>query len=171
MATIGDPLMDLGNSSGLLGTGRRQAPFKMLRRQPTHRRMLTRDEVVTYLRSTSGADRYFDFLRGYGLFVWRDCQAIYPGYVPWPRTETTLAMFGQAQLFTNAAVKKLISRAAYNGKIYRCATASQLWCEDYVAFAIGWQQGGCLGRALKCSQRTGKPLAVFGGTLRRIEKP
>ncbi|MFT4818882.1 MAG: broad specificity phosphatase PhoE [Marinobacter psychrophilus] len=41
--------------------------------------------------------------------------------------------------------------------------------EDYDRLSqIGWQQGRVLGRALKCSQATAaKPLAVFGGTLRR----
>ena len=70
MATIGDPLMDLGNSLAYWIEADDEAPFQMLRRQPTHRPgMLTRKEVVAYYMERSGfhADR-FDFYEIYGLF-------------------------------------------------------------------------------------------------------
>jgi aminoglycoside phosphotransferase (APT) family kinase protein len=70
MATLGDPLMDLGNSLAYwVEAG--DEPFRQLtRRQPTHLPgMLTRREVVTYYGDKTGlrVDN-FDFYEIYGLF-------------------------------------------------------------------------------------------------------
>jgi len=49
MATIGDPLMDLGNSLAYWVQADDEPQFQMMRRQPTHiKGMLTRSEVVDY---------------------------------------------------------------------------------------------------------------------------
>jgi len=70
MATIGDPLMDLGNSLGYWVEANDPAPFQMLRRQPTHLPgMLTRQEMVNYYCQRMGFDvPNFDFYAVYGLF-------------------------------------------------------------------------------------------------------
>lgn len=70
MATLGDPLMDLGNSLAYWVQAD-DDPFRQLtRRQPTHLPgMLTRAEVIAYYGEKSGfrVDN-FDFYEVYGLF-------------------------------------------------------------------------------------------------------
>jgi aminoglycoside phosphotransferase (APT) family kinase protein len=70
MATIGDPLMDLGNSLAYWVEARDEPRFLALRRQPTHLPgMLTRQEVIAYYGERTGyAVRDFDFYLVYGLF-------------------------------------------------------------------------------------------------------
>ncbi|MCP5161186.1 MAG: phosphotransferase family protein [Hahellaceae bacterium] len=70
MATIGDPLMDLGNSLAYWVEANDPAPFQMLRRQPTHLPgMMTRQEMVNYYCQRTGLDvPNFDFYEVYGLF-------------------------------------------------------------------------------------------------------
>jgi aminoglycoside phosphotransferase (APT) family kinase protein len=70
MATLGDPLMDLGNSLAYWVQADDDPVMRALRRQPTHRPgMLTRAEVVEYYLQRSGrtaAD--FAFYEVFGLF-------------------------------------------------------------------------------------------------------
>lgn len=70
MATIGDPLMDLGN--GLAYWMQKTDPWllRVMRLQPTHLEgMMTREEVVDYYcRSTGIEIETFDFYRIYGVF-------------------------------------------------------------------------------------------------------
>ena len=70
MATLGDPLMDLGNSLAYWVQADDEGPFQMMRRQPTHLPgMLTRDELVTYYLEKSGLKiPSFTFYEVYGLF-------------------------------------------------------------------------------------------------------
>lgn len=70
MATLGDPLMDLGNSLAYWVEANDPPPFHMLRRQPTHLPgMLTRDELVQYYAEKTGLQvEDFTFYRIYGLF-------------------------------------------------------------------------------------------------------
>ncbi|MCW8834254.1 MAG: phosphotransferase family protein [Colwellia sp.] len=70
MATLGDPLMDLGNSLAYWVQADDDAFFQALRRQPTHLEgMLTRSEVVDYyLEKTGISCQRFDFYQIYGLF-------------------------------------------------------------------------------------------------------
>jgi aminoglycoside phosphotransferase (APT) family kinase protein len=70
MATIGDPLMDLGNSLAYWMERNDPLPLRLFRVQPTHLAgMLTRDEVVRYYCGRTGVDcGSFDFYRIYGLF-------------------------------------------------------------------------------------------------------
>jgi aminoglycoside phosphotransferase (APT) family kinase protein len=70
MATLGDPLMDLGNSLAYWIQADDE-PFRQLtRRQPTHLPgMLTRPEVVAYYGQKTGFQvDNFDFYEVYGLF-------------------------------------------------------------------------------------------------------
>lgn len=70
MATLGDPLMDLGNSLAYWIEADDESQFQMMRRQPTHLKgMLTRKEVVEYYIEKSGLSvTHFDFYEIYGLF-------------------------------------------------------------------------------------------------------
>jgi aminoglycoside phosphotransferase (APT) family kinase protein len=70
MATIGDPLMDLGNSLAYWVQRGDPLLLRLLRVQPTHvKGMMNREEVVAYYAETSGrAIPSFDFYRVYGLF-------------------------------------------------------------------------------------------------------
>jgi aminoglycoside phosphotransferase (APT) family kinase protein len=70
MATLGDPLMDLGNSLAYWVEAGDDALIRSLRRQPTHLPgMLTRREVVSaYFARTGLAPRDFTFYEVYGLF-------------------------------------------------------------------------------------------------------
>lgn len=70
MATIGDPLMDLGNSLAYWIQADDEPQFQMMRRQPTHLKgMLTRQEVIDYyLEKTGYQIDSFVFYEVYGLF-------------------------------------------------------------------------------------------------------
>ncbi|WP_020407374.1 phosphotransferase family protein [Hahella ganghwensis] len=70
MATIGDPLMDLGNSLAYWIQQDDPQPLHVLRRQPTHLPgMLSRQQVVDYYLEKSGLDiDNFDFYEVYGVF-------------------------------------------------------------------------------------------------------
>jgi len=70
MATIGDPLMDLGNSLAYWIERKDPWLLRLTRLQPTHLPgMMTRDEVVDYYCAKRGLEiESFDFYRIYGLF-------------------------------------------------------------------------------------------------------
>jgi aminoglycoside phosphotransferase (APT) family kinase protein len=70
MATIGDPLLDLGNSLAYWVEAGDDALMQRMRRQPTHLPgMLTRDEVVRYYCEKRGLPIVdFTWYRVYGLF-------------------------------------------------------------------------------------------------------
>ena len=70
LATLGDPLMDLGNSMAYWVQADDEKYFKGFRRQPTHiPGMLTREEVVEYYAHRTGFDPgNWAFYEVYGLF-------------------------------------------------------------------------------------------------------
>jgi aminoglycoside phosphotransferase (APT) family kinase protein len=70
MATLGDPLMDIGNSVAYWVQANDDAVFRSFRRQPTHvPGMLTRAEVRDYYCERMGfAPRSWAFYEVYGLF-------------------------------------------------------------------------------------------------------
>lgn len=70
MATLGDPLMELGNTLCYWIEAGDPAWMHMMRQQPTHLPgMLTRDEVVAYYCQKMGFENIdFLFYRVYGLF-------------------------------------------------------------------------------------------------------
>ena len=70
MATLGDPLMDLGNTLAYWVQADDEPQFKQMRRQPTHLPgMLTRKEVIAYYGEKTGyRTDHFDFYEIYGLF-------------------------------------------------------------------------------------------------------
>lgn len=70
MATLGDPMMDLGNTLAYWVEKDDDFLAQMTRRQPTHLEgMLTRDEVIQYYCEKMGFDaKDFTFYEAYGLF-------------------------------------------------------------------------------------------------------
>ncbi|HKS11902.1 MAG TPA: phosphotransferase family protein [Pseudomonas sp.] len=70
MATIGDPLMDLGNSLAYWIEASDPAPVQQMRRQPSNAAgMLTRRQFVAYYAERAGlAIDNVDFYYAYGLF-------------------------------------------------------------------------------------------------------
>lgn len=111
MATIGDPLMDLGNSLAYWIQHDDDAPFHLLRRQPTHRPgMLTRDEVVEYYLSKSHvAVERFDYYEIYGLFrLAAIVQQIYYRYYHGQTKDKRFAAFGQAAQYLEQRCLRLI---------------------------------------------------------------
>ena len=70
MATIGDPMMDLGNSLAYWVQADDDFVAKQTRRQPTHLKgMYTRKEVIQYYCDQMGFDaKDFTFYEVYGLF-------------------------------------------------------------------------------------------------------
>lgn len=70
MATIGDPLMDLGNSLAYWIEANDPAPVQLMRRQPSNAPgMLTRRQFVDYYAERAGIRiDNFDFYYCYGLF-------------------------------------------------------------------------------------------------------
>ncbi|VVP68634.1 hypothetical protein PS910_00403 [Pseudomonas fluorescens] len=70
MATIGDPLMDLGNSLAYWIEAGDPAPVQLMRRQPSNAPgMLTRRQFVDYYAQRAGlVIDNFDFYYTYGLF-------------------------------------------------------------------------------------------------------
>jgi aminoglycoside phosphotransferase (APT) family kinase protein len=70
LTTLGDPLMDLGNTLAYWIEAGDPAPVQLMRRQPSHAPgMLTRREFVDYYAERSGIEiDNFDFYYTYGLF-------------------------------------------------------------------------------------------------------
>ncbi|WP_268796610.1 phosphotransferase family protein [Pseudomonas huanghezhanensis] len=70
LTTLGDPLMDLGNSLAYWIQADDPAPVQLMRRQPSHAPgMLTREQFVAYYAERSGIRiDNFDFYYTYGLF-------------------------------------------------------------------------------------------------------
>jgi len=115
MATIGDPLMDLGNTLAYWIEADDEGPFQMLRRQPTHRPgMLTRKQVVDYYMEKSGfhADT-FDFYEIYGLFrLAVIIQQIYYRFFHGQTRDQRFAGFGHAANYLEQRCLRLISESS-----------------------------------------------------------
>ncbi|MDA3915228.1 phosphotransferase family protein [Oleiagrimonas sp.] len=99
MATLGDPLMDLGGSLAYWVQADDDEVFRSLRRQPTHvPGMMTRREVVDYYSERSGWNvDNFDFHEVFGLFrLMVIIQQIYRRYALGQTHNEQFAGFGQA---------------------------------------------------------------------------
>jgi aminoglycoside phosphotransferase (APT) family kinase protein len=112
MATIGDPLMDLGNSLAYWIQADDEPGFQMMRRQPTHRPgMLSRHEVIDYYLQRSGRNAVcFDFYEIYGLFrLAVILQQIYYRYHHGQTRDRRFAGFGPAVNYLDQRCQRLIS--------------------------------------------------------------
>jgi len=111
MATLGDPLMDLGNSLAYWIQADDDDMAQMMRRQPTHLPgMLTRQELVDYYldKSQLSVD-CFDFYEIYGLFrLAVIAQQIYNRYHSGQTKNETFATFIFAVNYLEERCLKLI---------------------------------------------------------------
>jgi aminoglycoside phosphotransferase (APT) family kinase protein len=111
MATLGDPMMDLGGSMAYWIQADDEPLFHDLRRQPSHvPGMLTRREVVAYYGERSGwrVDR-FDFYEVFGLFrLMVILQQIYRRFVLAQTTNPRFADFGNAAAYLGKRCRNLI---------------------------------------------------------------
>jgi aminoglycoside phosphotransferase (APT) family kinase protein len=111
MATIGDPLMDLGNSMAYWVQADDDFFMRSIRRQPTHLKgMLKRNEVVSYyLEKMNFPKEDFTFYEVYGLF--RLAVILQQIYYRYHHKQTTNPMFKNLWLmviYLNWRCKRLI---------------------------------------------------------------
>ncbi|MGH8157840.1 MAG: phosphotransferase family protein [Rhodanobacter sp.] len=114
MATIGDPLMDLGGSLAYWVQADDDATFQSFRRQPTHvPGMLTRREVIDYYGQRSGLQvDNFDFYEVFGLFrLMVIIQQIYRRYALGQTSNPQFAGFGQAARYMGGRCRRIIGRS------------------------------------------------------------
>jgi aminoglycoside phosphotransferase (APT) family kinase protein len=114
MATLGDPLMDLGNSIAYWVQADDE-PFRCsMRGQPTNLPgMFTRAEVVQYYGEKTGlrVDN-FDFYEVYGMFrLAVILQQIYYRYYHRQTQNQRFATFGQSVSYLEGACRRLIERS------------------------------------------------------------
>jgi aminoglycoside phosphotransferase (APT) family kinase protein len=114
MATLGDPLMDLGGLLAYWVQADDEPGYLALRRQPTHAPgMLTRTEVMQYYveRTGWGADS-FDFYKVFGLFrLAVISQQIYWRYAHGQTTNPHFAGYGAAANFLGERCRRLIAHS------------------------------------------------------------
>ena len=116
MATVGDPLMDLGSALAYWVQSDDDEAFKVFRRQPSHLPgMPTRDEIVSrYMeRAGIGADTLgaagFRFYEVFGLFrLAVIVQQVYYRYVNGQTSNPAFANFGMAVTLLNQRCRSLI---------------------------------------------------------------
>ncbi len=111
MATLGDPLMDLGNSLAYWVQADDEPMMQMMRRQPTHLPgMLTRAEVRDYYAAKTGWQAAnFDFYTVYGLFrLAVIVQQIYYRFAHGQTTNPAFASFGQVANYLEQRCMRLV---------------------------------------------------------------
>ena len=111
MATLGDPLMDLGNTLAYWVQADDDQTFQMMRRQPTNAPgMLTRQEVIDYYGEKTGYKvENFDFYTIYGLFrLAVIVQQIYYRYYHGQTKNKAFATFGFITNYLDQRCKQLI---------------------------------------------------------------
>lgn len=112
LATLGDPLMDLGSSLAYWIQADDDPVFQLMRRQPTNAPgMMTRDEVVAYYGAKTGwrVDN-FDFYMVYGLFRLAGiAQQIWYRYYHGQTTNPAFAQFGNMVNYLEKRCHKLIA--------------------------------------------------------------
>jgi aminoglycoside phosphotransferase (APT) family kinase protein len=116
MATVGDPLMDLGGALAYWVQADDGFLFRRFRRQPTHvEGMLTRREVVDHYCSRTGqtlTDEQWAFYEVFGLFrLAVICQQIYYRYHHRQTRNPAFRLFGLAVVMLELRCRRLIRRA------------------------------------------------------------
>ncbi|WP_250657575.1 phosphotransferase family protein [Alkalimarinus coralli] len=114
MATLGDPLMDLGNSLAYWVQADDDPQFQFMRRQPTHLKgMLTREAVIDYYLGKSGLPQTsFDFYEIYGLFrLAAIIQQLYYRYFNGQTKDKRFAGFVHAGRYLEQRCLKLIEKS------------------------------------------------------------
>jgi aminoglycoside phosphotransferase (APT) family kinase protein len=114
MATLGDPLMDLGNSLAYWVQADDDEYFRATRRQPTNAPgMLTRDEVVAHYAARTGfpVDQ-FDFYLLFGIFrIAVIVQQIWRRYREGHTKDPQFAAFGPLVNYLDGRCRRLIAAA------------------------------------------------------------
>lgn len=114
MATLGDPLMDLGNALAYWVQAEDDAFFRKVRRQPTHLPgMLTRQEVVDYYGGKTGLRvDSFDFYSVFGYFRLAGIvQQIYRRYQDGQTRNPDFAFFGALVNHLEQRCQRLIAQS------------------------------------------------------------
>jgi aminoglycoside phosphotransferase (APT) family kinase protein len=112
LATIGDPLMDLGSSLAYWVQADDDAVFQSFRRQPTHQAgMLTRREVVAYYGERTGMDvSEWRFYEVFGLFrLMVIIQQIYRRYALGQTTNPQFGGFGDAARYMGMRCRRIMA--------------------------------------------------------------
>lgn len=112
MATLGDPLMDLGGSLAYWVEANDEPAFLASRRQPTHAPgMLTRREVLAYYAERTGTDiGDFAFYEVFGLFrLMVIAQQIYRRYALGQTTNAQFAGFGEMVRYLGQRCRAVIT--------------------------------------------------------------
>ncbi|WP_242107070.1 phosphotransferase family protein [Luteimonas aquatica] len=115
MATLGDPLMDLGGSLAYWVQADDDATFQTFRRQPSNAPgMLSRRGIVEHYARRTGRDiGVFDFYEVFGLFrLMVIIQQIYRRYVLGQTTNPQFAGFGHAVRYLGQRCRGLIAASA-----------------------------------------------------------
>jgi len=114
LTTLGDPLMDLGNSLAYWIEAGDPAPLQSMRRQPSHAPgMLTRQQIVDYYaeRANISIDN-FDFYYTYGLFRLAGIvQQIYYRYFHGQTQDKRFASFIQMNTLLEHMSRQVIQRS------------------------------------------------------------
>lgn len=111
MATIGDPLMDLGNSLAYWIQADDDATAQAMRMQPTHLKgMLSRQEVIDYYLDKMGYEvESFTFYEVYGMFrLAVIMQQIYKRYYDGLTKDPRFATFAEQARYLESRCLKLI---------------------------------------------------------------
>lgn len=116
MATVGDPLMDLGGTLAYWVQDDDDEFFRQFRRQPTHLPgMLTREQVVDYYCSEAGYSltaEQWRFYEVFGLFrLAVIAQQIYYRYFHKQTTNESYAVFGPAAQYLQVRCRSIIEAA------------------------------------------------------------
>jgi len=112
LATVGDPLMDLGSSLAYWVQADDDPIFQSFRRQPTHEAgMLTRHQVVTYYGERTGIDvSHWRFYEIFGLFrLMAIIQQIYRRYALGQTSNPQFAGFGDAARYMGTRCRRLMA--------------------------------------------------------------
>jgi aminoglycoside phosphotransferase (APT) family kinase protein/NAD(P)-dependent dehydrogenase (short-subunit alcohol dehydrogenase family) len=148
MATIGDPLMDLGASLAYWVQRDDSAAMKAIKTLPTTvPGMLTRDEVVArYLERTGRQVEDFSYYYVYGLFRLAGiAQQIYQRYTLGQTTNQRFAAFGQAVnvLIQQAqrVIRELETRSAQADHLAALLTSDAFRLDGKVAVITGSSRG------------------------------
>ena len=115
MATLGDPLMDLGGALAYWIEADDEPHFQASRRQPTNAPgMLTRAEVIAYYAEKTGFSvETFDFYEVFGLFrLAVIIQQIYRRYALKQTTNPRFAAYGEMANTLGRRCQALIARSA-----------------------------------------------------------
>ena len=176
MATVGDPLMDLGGTMAYWVQDDDDEFFRQFRRQPTNLPgMLSREEVVDYYCERMGysvTPEQWRFYEVYGLFrLGVIAQQIYYRYFHEQTTNEAYAIFGPAAQLPRAALQRDHRRPIVMGQLLLVRHGQASWdADDYdVLSPVGWEQSAAArARSLAGAGSPGRrrARAACGGTAR-----